>query len=291
MLDDPGPGGLPVGVVDHCVPLVIRLGQNLLLKGEGAVFEAAQPVPKVGIQRAGINHPLCQDVQPGLTGQVIHPQPQLGPRQHPGNQGGVPLLRHPLVPGIEIVVIIGQPDRQPPDDKGRQLPAGAAPLLFGVALDQLFVEVPPHQGNSLLFQVAGLAGDLPALNLQLGLGLLGSDSPPHLIKSIHVKRQRIELPFVIGHRAVDKPVEPSETGDILPDCRVVCMEDMGAVFVDGDPLHLLGVEVAPDLGALFHHQDSFSLLHSLLGKNGPIEPRAHHQIIVQHCLFLSLPVQ
>ena len=42
--------------------------------------------------------------------------------------------------------------------KGRQLGAGAAPLLLGVAFDELLVDVGAHEVDGLLFQVFRLGG-------------------------------------------------------------------------------------------------------------------------------------
>ena len=86
-----------------------------------------------------------------------------------------------LIQRVEIVVVKGQPHRQALDDKCRQVLAVAAPLLFGVALDELLINVAAHKGDGLLLKVLRLVGDLAALLLNFGGCLLRCDDAPHFI--------------------------------------------------------------------------------------------------------------
>ena len=66
MLDDAGPRGLTVGVVDSGVALEAGLVQQVVLKADRAVFQRAQLVVKVGINGAGVDDLISQCVQRGL---------------------------------------------------------------------------------------------------------------------------------------------------------------------------------------------------------------------------------
>ena len=63
MLDDAGPRGLAVGVVDGGVALKAGLVEQLILKPDGAILQRAELVVKVGINGAGVNDLVSQCVQ------------------------------------------------------------------------------------------------------------------------------------------------------------------------------------------------------------------------------------
>ena len=148
VLDDAGVGGLGIGVVHHGVALIVVGVQHLGLKADAAVLQSPQTVAKVGIHRAGVHHLVGQRIQRLTVSQIVHIQAHLGALQHVFHHGGVAAVGDALIQGVEIVVVVGKTHRQALDDKGRQLSAGAAPLLAGVALDELFVDVGAHQAAS-----------------------------------------------------------------------------------------------------------------------------------------------
>ena len=103
---------------------------------------------------------------------------------------GISADRDPLIQRIEIIIVKGKPNRQPFDDKRRQLMAGTSPLLLCVSLDQLLVNIHPDQPDRLLLQIGRLGdtGRLPLL-LDLRLCLLRGDHAPHPVKGIHIEGQ------------------------------------------------------------------------------------------------------
>ena len=144
MLDHTGIGRLRIGIVHHGVALIIVGVQYLRLKPEAAILQRTQPIVKIGVNGAGIDHSFRQRRQLPPLPKEIRVQPYLDPLQHPLHHSRVAVLGDALIPGVEVVVVIGEAYRQPPDDKGGQLRAGTAPLLLGVPLHQLFVNIPPH---------------------------------------------------------------------------------------------------------------------------------------------------
>src|SRR5699024_1054117 len=183
---------------------------------------------------------------------------------------GVPAHRDPLVTVVEVVVIVGQPDGQAADDKGRQVGSLLSPLLLSVALNQLFVDVPANQGNCLFFQVLRLlARHLLPLFIDFGKRLGRGPHPPHLVKGVHVKRQVVHLALVVGNGTVGVTVKVGKLVDVVPDFLVRSVKDVGAVLVDLDAVNFLGVDVSGNVGTLFNYLDVLAPLSRLISKGGP----------------------
>ena len=106
-----------------------------------------------------------------------------------------------LEPIVEIVVVIRQPHRQTLDDEGREILAVSPPLLFRVALYELFIDVPPHKGKGLLFQVFRLR-DVQTFHLlaDFGLRLRRCAHIPHPAERVHVEREIVELVVINCNR-------------------------------------------------------------------------------------------
>ena len=294
MLDNPCPGRFRVRIVDHSVPLVIRLVQHFGFKPNGPVFQGPQAVSVIGVNRPGVDHALCQGIQFILVLQVVAAGPHLNPLQHALNHPGISALGNSLVQGIEVIVVKGQPDRNPPDNKCRQLVTGTAPLLFCVSLDQFFVNIPAHQADRLLLQVPRLAGDFPPLFVNNSFRFLRCHYAPHAVERVHVERQGIQFAPIVRYRAVRKPVELRKAVHILPDLRKVCMKDMGAVHVDVDSFHPLCVRVSADVRPPLDHQHAFSRVCQFPRGSGAVQARADNQIIIHElpaprCFFGFLP--
>ena len=67
MLNDASPWCLPVSVVDRSIALETRLVEELVLKTDRAVLQRAQLIVKVSVDRAGVNHFICQCIQLSLV--------------------------------------------------------------------------------------------------------------------------------------------------------------------------------------------------------------------------------
>ena len=288
MLDDAGPRGLAVRIVDGGVALEAGLVEQLILKPDGAVFQRAELVVKISVDWAGVDDLVGQCVQRGLVFEVIGVQPNLDAVEQVGDHLRIAADGNTLIQCIEIVVVKGQPHGQALDDERRQILAVAAPLLFGVALDELLVDVAAYKGDGLLLEVLRLVGDLAALLLDLGGCLLRRYNTPHFIKGVHIEGQRVELTLIVGNRRVCKAVELGKPGDIVPDLFVVGVEDVRTVFVDMDALHALGVDVARNVGALIHDQHGFAVGLGLMGEDGTVQAGADYQIIIFHITGVPL---
>ena len=280
MFDDSRPGCLPIRVVDRCVPLEIRLIQQLRLEAHAPVFQRPQAETVERIDGSGIDHPLCLTVQRIPALQIIAVQPYFDPVQQPFHQLRVSLGGDSLIQGVEVIVVKGQPHREPPDDEGRQILTVAAPLLFGIALYELLKDIPPHQRDCLFFQILRFTGDFLPLLGNLCRGLFRRHHAPHSVEGVHVERQAVEFSVVIGHRRVGKPVERRKAVHIVPDLPAVGMEDMCPVDMDLDSLHVFGIDVACDIGTLINDKDLLSGLRRFPGKHRAVQSRADNQIII-----------
>ena len=254
--------------------------EQLVLEADGAVFQRAELVVKVGIDGAGVDDLVGQRVQLGLVGEIVGVQADFDAVQQVRDHLRVAADGDALIQGIKVVVVKRQAHGQALDDEGGQIFAVASPLLFGVALDELLVDVAADEGDGLFFEILRLVGDLLALLLDLGGGFLRRHDAPHLVEGVHVKGQRIELALVVGNGRVREAVELCKPGDVVPDFFVVGMENMGAVLVDVDALDVLGIDVAGDVRALVDDQHAFAVRLCLVGKNRTVQPGTDYQIII-----------
>ena len=94
--------------------------------------------------------------------------------------------------------------------------------------------------------------------------------------------------MVVGHRTVGVAVELCKLVHILPHGLVVGVEDMRAVAVHIDALHILGVDVARDMIALIDDQTLFACLFGLVGKHGTEQTGTNDKIIILFHAFIPL---
>ena len=105
MLHDPGPGHLPLCVVDDGIPLEVGKRKHLALEAQRAVFERAELVAKKGIERAGVDYQRVA-LQPILpVGEKVDSQIHGDPLEQPLEQAAVPLGRDPL-PAVGVIVVV-----------------------------------------------------------------------------------------------------------------------------------------------------------------------------------------
>ena len=283
VLDDARVRRLPVRVVDRGVALEVRHVQQLRLEPDGPVLQRAQPVTEVGVDRAREDHVPAERVQLRLVRQVIRVQPHRYALQHALHHARVPARGDALMQRIKVVIVKGEAHRQPPDDERRQLAAGPAPLLLGVALHELFVDVRPHQADGLLLQVARTRdARRPALLFDLRGRFLGRAHAPHAVEGVHVEGQGIELALVVGHRGIGEAIEAGKARHVIPHPLLVGVEDVRAVAVDVNAFDAAGIDVSGDMLTLVHHEDGLPRLMQPLRGRRAEKPRAHDEIVIAH---------
>ena len=282
VLDDAGPGDFAFVVVDDGDALVILFVKQFAFEAEGAVLELAELEVEERVDRSAVDDALG-DI--GLLGDqilVFDAGAHFDAFQHVGDHLRVAADRDALVAVVEVVVVIGEAAGEAFDDGGGQILAIAAPLLLGVALDELLEDVAADQGERLLLKVLGLADALSGdLLVDLGFRLGGGDhARPHLGKRVHVEGHVVDLAFVVGDGGVHVVVELGETVHVVPDVLERRMEDVCAVFVNVDSLDLLGVHVARDMRTAIDDEAALPELVCLVREHGAGEAGSYDKVIV-----------
>nr|WP_330364978.1 hypothetical protein [Oribacterium sp. NK2B42] len=84
----------------------------------------------------------------------------------------------------------------------------------------------------------------------------------------------------IGNRGVGEAIERSEFLYVVPDFSVVCVEDVGTVFVDMDLLYVFGVDITRNVRAPVDDQDFFAGGCGFVGEDCAVKAGADYQIII-----------
>ena len=227
----------------------------------------------------------------GTVGEEIGVEPYLHAVKQTVNQAVVASDGDALIGVVEIVVVKGHAHRQTTDDERRKLGAFAPPLLLGVALDKLLVDVAPDKRQRLLLKVAWLGYSLgfhafdrlAPLLVELSLRLGGSLHAPHLIERVHVEGQIVQ-PSVrsLCHRAVGVAVERHYRVDEIPNLLVRGVEDMRPVLVHIDSLDILAIYITSGVGTLVNDKTPLPLLPGKMRKRGAEKPGTHYKIVIFH---------
>ncbi len=158
VLDDAGVGHQGAGVVDHGVALVVGGVEDLCLEPQGAVFEVAVAVVEVLVDGAGVEDGVGYRFPVGAVCEEVGIEADFDASEEGRGEAVVSADGYALVEVVEVVVVEGHAHGQSLDYEGGELGAGAPPLLFGVAFDELLVDVAAYEAEGLLFEVAGLDG-------------------------------------------------------------------------------------------------------------------------------------
>ena len=151
VLDDTGVRNLPVRIIDHRISLVVVAAfDDLLFKMHRAVLQLPKAVMEILINHTGIEYlvkavrllTLCFVFLFKIL--IRNTEAYRRAFQHLFHNGGIAALGNALIRVVEIIVVIHKAERKSLDDKGGQILAIPAPLLFRVALNQLFIDIPAH---------------------------------------------------------------------------------------------------------------------------------------------------
>lgn len=159
--------GIALGVVDDGDALMVLFLEALCLEAQAAVFELAELVAEVLVDRAGVDDFLGHRLIGDAVFEEIDAVADFDAVKQGLDQLVVAADRDALIAVVEVVVVERIADGQALDDEGRQLRAAAAPLLLRVALDELRVDVRANERDGLFLEVLRFALD--------GLALLRND--------------------------------------------------------------------------------------------------------------------
>ena len=202
-----------------------------------------------------------------------------------GNHLRITANRDSLIKCIEIIVIKSQTNRKSLDNKGRKLCARTSPLLLCISLDQFLIDICTNKADSLLFKVLRLC-DTSILTLLLDLrsSLLRCYNTPHLIKCVHIERKAVQLPMIIGNRAVCKTVELSKLCNIIPYFLIICVENMCTILMNVDSFNLLCIYISSNVRAFIDYKNRLARLLRLMSKDSAVQTGTYDKIIV-HFVF------
>ena len=156
-----------------------------------------------------------------------------------------------LIAIVEIVVVVGKTNRQALNNVGRQIFAITMPLLFGVALDELFVDTTANERNCLLFEILRLTtGHFLALFINTFFSIFWRENiRPNFAKRIHIERHVVNLVADACNWRICIAVEFDEGVYKIPNIFVVSMKNMGAIFMNINALDVFGINIAGDVVA------------------------------------------
>ena len=106
---------------------------------------------KIGINGAGKEDLRGEAVVVGFVFQIIDVQLDLGALDHFFDHRGVTADGDALKAVGEVVIVIGEADREALDDEGREIFGWAIPLFLGVTSDKNLVELVADLGQDPVF--------------------------------------------------------------------------------------------------------------------------------------------
>lgn len=144
------------GVVNHRVALPILAFDALGLKAQRTILQRAKLIIEISVDGAAVNNAVSNAFIFSNELAIFGIQQNFRIAEHALNHCGVAAHGNTLPTVVEVVVVVNEANRQALDDGSGQLGAALAPLLFGVALDQLFKYVLADKRKRLLLEVGGL---------------------------------------------------------------------------------------------------------------------------------------
>ena len=146
VLDDTCVWRFAISEVHDRHALIVFTTQTLVLEPKTAVLELAEAITEVGIDSSSVHDEISHSIERRLVLQIVNGNAYVGTRNHLLNNTSVTTFRNALKRIVKVIVIVDKAQWYAPHDRRRQLRAGLAPLLFGVTLYQLFVNVTPGKG-------------------------------------------------------------------------------------------------------------------------------------------------
>ena len=112
---------------------------------------------------------------------------------------------------------------------------------------------------------------------------------PQLMESIHIKGKIVKLVLIDSNGRIHKMVKFCKLIHIIPHGFIGCVKNMGAIFVNLDPLNLFCINISANVIPLIYHKAGFAAFHSLMGKHRAEKPCSYDQVIIffhEKTLFL-----
>ena len=153
----------------------------------------------------------------------------------------------------QVAVVAVGTDRDASADGGIQILGMPLPLLEGVVLEELFVELPANLGNDDLLGIGGVfdgdaLGGKPCLKL-----IAGALAAKELLEGVEVDREVPVAPVGVAEDLVVDGMPLGELREILDDARGICPEVVRTIFMNENPgLVVLVLGIATNVAALLN---------------------------------------
>ncbi len=263
------------GIVDDRVALIIVGRQHLGFEPQGAVLKLAEDVAEKPVRRARVNNLRGLPRKLRLIFAKIATKLYRTAFEQLFDKLRIAADGYALIFVGKIIVVVGEAQRQTLYYKCGQIAAVPAPLLFGIFLDKLVINVRADHTQRLLFEVLR-RGNARLLHLLIDdcTRLRGGCDAPHFGKRVHIEGQIVRLAAVHGNGGIDIIVELRKACDVVPDALIRGVEDVRAVAMDGNALHLFRINVSADMRALVYDEAFFAFFDCLMRENRAEKPRA-----------------
>ena len=288
MLDNSGIGSLFVRIIHRRISLEVRNGKFFHLESYFSIFKCSEAIVIVGINCSRENHLFGLAHPFFLIREKVRAKFYRNTFQHLLHHDRIAIYGNALIECIEIVIIISESHGKSSDNGCGKFFTVPSPLLLGISLDELLVNFFSDKGNRLLFQILRLDDSrFPSFFLNLFGSFFRCNYPPHRIKSVHVKRKRIDFPLVISYRRIRKAVKFRKLIHILPYFCIVGMENVRTVMMHHNPVFLIRIHISANVFPLIDDQNLPSSFLCLMRKYRSEKPRTNHKIIqVFHAILL-----
>ena len=295
VFDDAGVGHVGGCIVYHGVALMIGFGECLGLETHGAILERAIVIVEKLVDFAGENYTVGHRFPVLAVVEKVGVEAHFDAFEESVDKAIVPPDGDALIEVVEVIVVEGETHRQTTDDEGGELAARTSPLLFGVALDELLIDVAADERQSLFLEITrfvdafGLHAlyGLAALLVEFGHSLGGSFHAPHLIEGVHVEGEIVETSVgSLRHRAVGIAVERHDGIDEVPHPAVGSVEDVGAILMHVYTFDFLAIDISASVRTLVNHEASPALFAGEMSESGAIQSRANYEVVVMRVFHL-----
>ena len=282
-----GVGDGAVAFVDDAGALEVLDGEDRLLEADAAPGEGAEAVVEEAVDGAGVDEEVVGGEVVAEGEEVVgEADLEVGVAEDGLDEGAVAVDGDALVGVVVVGDGIGVADGEAGDDEGGELGGVASPLLFGVLLDEGFVEGAADGGEGLFLEVGGFAGEMFACGLggDPGAGLVGGEGlAEEEVDGGEAEGEGIDAAVALGPDGVAVVVEVGEGADVVPDAAVGGVEDVGAVDVllDAGLGVAAGVAVAGDVVALLEEEDVAAGLGEAARDDGAVQAGPYHQNVVE----------
>lgn len=217
---DAGKGYRHVAVIHHRAALVVAvIGEPFEV--ERPVRQAAEFEIEIAIERTGV-----KDVSGGRRFGAVKARAEfyrdIGVIEDALDHVSITAFRHALIFVEEVIVVVIEAHGQAFQDRGRQFRRRAAPLLFGISLEEGLIEIAADEAQRLLLEGLWIGDRFIGLVLDEGSRFIGPEIlAEELVDRVQIDGKGVDLLTARRFDAVLVGHEGLEAVHVVPDFPVV----------------------------------------------------------------------